>query len=50
MNYYGVGNELEIDPVRGFESNSVAVLEDGYGKLQGPKPVFLTNEHHYHHW
>ena len=50
MNYYGVGNELEIDAIRGFESNAVGILEDGYGKLQGPKPVFLTNEHHYQHW
>src|SRR5579863_5848860 len=50
MNYYGVGNELEINPIRGFEASAVAVLEDGYGKLQGPKPPFLTNEHHYQHW
>jgi hypothetical protein len=50
MNFYGVGNELDIEPLRGFESNAVGVLENGHGKLQGPKPNFLTNQHHFQHW
>jgi hypothetical protein len=47
---YGVGNELEIDPIRGFEANAVSVLIDGHGKLQGPKPSFLSSQHHNQHW
>lgn len=47
---YGAGNELEINPIRGFEGNAVSVLNDGYGKLQGPKPSFLTGQHHDQHW
>ncbi len=47
---YGVGNELNIYPIRGFEDNAVSVLNDGHGKLQGPKPSFLTSQHHSQHW
>jgi hypothetical protein len=47
---YGVGNELEIDPIRAFEAKAVSVVNDGYGKLQGPKPSFLTSQHHHQHW
>jgi hypothetical protein len=47
---YGVANELEIDPIRAFEGNAVSVLNDGYGKLQGPKPEFLTSQHRHQHW
>jgi len=28
----------------------VSVLDEGHGKLQGPKPNFLTNQHHNQHW
>lgn len=47
---YGVGNELEIDPIRAFEGNALCVLDDGHGKLQGPKPRFLTSQHYSQHW
>jgi hypothetical protein len=47
---YGVGNELEVDPIRAFEGNAVSVLDDGHGKLQGPKPRFLTSQHSNQHW
>jgi hypothetical protein len=47
---YGVGNELEVDPIRAFEGNAVSVLDEGHGKLQGPKPSFLTSRHSNQHW
>jgi hypothetical protein len=47
---YGVVSELEIDPIRGFESNATGLLIDGHGKIQGPKPDFLTRERGYQHW
>jgi hypothetical protein len=47
---YGVGNELELSPIRAFEENAVSVLNDGHGKLQGPKPSFLKSHHRYRHW
>jgi hypothetical protein len=48
--HYGVVPELTIEPVRGFESNATCVLIDGYGKIQGPKPAFLTRDNVFQHW
>ena len=48
--HYGVVSELEIDQLRGFEANAVAVLVDGYGKIEGPKPSFLTRDNVSEHW
>ena len=47
---YGVGNELEIGQVTGVEKNSLGVLVDGYGKVEGPSPPFLTKENVFEHW
>lgn len=47
---YGVVNQLDIDQVRGFEANAVGVLVDGYGKIEGPKPSFLTRGNVFAHW
>jgi hypothetical protein len=47
---YGVGNELEVGPIRAFEGNAVGVLDEGHGKLQGPKPSFLTSQYRDQHW
>jgi hypothetical protein len=47
---YGVSSELTIAPVRGFEANTVGVLVDGYGKIEGPKPSFLTRDNANEHW
>lgn len=48
--HYGVVSELEIDQLRGFEANAVGVLVDGYGKIEGPKPSFLTRDNVFEHW
>jgi hypothetical protein len=47
---YGVVNEIEIGQLRGFEANAVGVLVDGYGKIQGPTPSFLTRDDVFAHW
>jgi hypothetical protein len=47
---YGVVNEIEIDQLRGFAANSVGVLVDGYGKIQGPTPSFLARDNVFGHW
>jgi len=47
---YGVVNQLEINPLRGFEASAIGVLVDGHGTIQGPKPVFLTGDHHFQYW
>jgi hypothetical protein len=49
-NHYGVASELEIDPIRSFESNAIGVLVDGHGTIQGPKPAFLKRDNVYQHW
>jgi hypothetical protein len=49
-NHYGVVPQLEIEPIRGFESNAIGVLVDGYGTIQGPKPAFLTRDNVFQHW
>jgi hypothetical protein len=48
--HYGVVSELDISPIRGFESNATGVLVEGHGKIEGPKPIFLTRENVYEHW
>ena len=47
---YGIGNELEIDPIRAFEETALGILDEGLGKLQGPKPTFMTSRYHDQHW
>jgi hypothetical protein len=47
---YGVVDEIDIDQLRGFEANAVAVLVDGYGKIQGPTPSFLNGDNAFEHW
>ena len=47
---YGVVSELNIAPIRGFESSAIGVLVEGHGKIEGPKPAFLTRENVFAHW
>ena len=47
---YGVVSQLDIAPIRAFESNEIGVLVDGYGKIEGPKPTFLTSHNFDEHW
>jgi hypothetical protein len=47
---YPASAELDIEPVRGFESNATGVLIDGYGRIDGPKPLFLDQSDYYAHW
>lgn len=44
MNYYGVGNEIDVRPIQAFESSPIAVLTDGYGSLEGPSLPFLRDD------
>jgi hypothetical protein len=44
MNYYGVGNEIDVRPIKAFESSPIAVLTDGYGSLEGPSLPFLRDD------
>ena len=41
MNYYAVGNEVDVEPISAYESSAVGVLDNGYGVIQGPVPRFL---------
>jgi hypothetical protein len=41
MNYYGVANEIDVEPIRAYDSSAVGVLEDGYGVIQVPVPEFM---------
>jgi hypothetical protein len=50
MEVYGVVNGIEIEQLRGFEANAVGVLVEGYGKIQGPTPSFLTHDSAFGHW
>jgi hypothetical protein len=50
MNLYGVGNEIDVEPIIAYDSSHVGILDDGYGLLQGPVPKFLRSEHHSQHW
>jgi hypothetical protein len=43
MNYYGVGNEIDVRPIKAFESSPVGVLTDGYGSIEGPTIPFLPD-------
>lgn len=47
---YGVGNELDVDQVTGIERNATGVLVDGHGKIDGPRPPFLTRGNVFEHW
>jgi hypothetical protein len=47
---YPVSQELDIEPIEGFESNATGVLIDGYGTLEGPKPSFLDHTDYNAHW
>ena len=50
MNYEGVGNEVDVEMVKGFEAPALAVMNDGYGVIQGPAPDFLHKRHMLQHW
>jgi hypothetical protein len=43
MDHYAMRNEIEIEPIRGYESSAVGVLEDGYGVIQVQVPEFMRN-------
>jgi hypothetical protein len=44
MNYYGVGNEIDVRSIKAFESSPISVLTDGYGSLEGPSLPFLQDD------
>jgi hypothetical protein len=44
MHYYGVGNGMDVRPIKGFESSPIAVLTDGYGSLEEPSLPFLRDD------
>ena len=44
MDFYGVGNEIEVRPIKGFESSPIGVLTDGYGSIEGPVLPFMRDE------
>jgi hypothetical protein len=50
MNYYAVGNEIDVEPISAYDSSPVGVLDNGYGVIQGPVPQFLRAEHFDQHW
>jgi len=47
---YGASDELEIEPLRCFDSNAQGILIDGGGRVDGPKPSFLGQRDHFSHW
>jgi hypothetical protein len=47
---YGVANEMDIEQVTGVERNATGVLVDGYGKIEGPCPPFLSRRNVLEHW
>jgi hypothetical protein len=50
MNYYAIGNEIDIDPINAYDASPVGILDNGYGVIQGPIPEFLRDEHFGQHW
>lgn len=50
MNYYAVGNEIDIEPIRAYDSSPVGVLQNGHGVIQGPVPQFLHAKDFDQHW
>jgi hypothetical protein len=50
MNYYAVGNEIDVKPISAYDSSPVGLLDGGYGVIQGPVPGFLTAENFDQHW
>lgn len=47
---YGAADELEIEPLRCFESNTQGILIDGGGRVDGPKPSFLGKRDYFSYW
>jgi hypothetical protein len=47
---FGVADELYIEQVDGTERTTTGVLVDGYGKIEGPCPPFLTRRNVFEHW
>ncbi len=50
MNYYMIGNEIDIEPISAYDSSPVGILDSGYGFIEGPVPEFLHTEHFDQHW
>ena len=50
MNYYAVGNEIDVEPISAYDSSPVGILDSGYGVIQGPVPGFLHAEDFDQHW
>ena len=50
MNYYMVGNEIDVHPISAYDSSPVGILENGYAVIPGPVPGFLRTEHYDQHW
>jgi hypothetical protein len=47
---YSDHDEIEIEPIMGFESSAISVLNNGYGVLQGQAPSFLRQDHFHSYW
>ena len=47
---YGVAPQIDIEQVRCFQANALGVLDEGYGKIQGPVPSFLRSHSAPGHW
>jgi len=45
MNYYMIGNEIDIEPISAYDSSPVGILDRGYGFIEGPVPEVLRTEH-----
>lgn len=43
-------DDLQIEPLRCFESNAQGILIDGVGRIDGPKPSFLGQRDYFAHW
>ena len=50
MNFYGVGNDIDVFPIMSAESSRVGLLTDGYGVIDGPVPPFETSGAIDQHW
>jgi len=47
---YSDHDEIEIEPITGFESSAIGVLNNGYGVLQGQAPSFLRQDNFHSYW
>jgi len=50
MNYYMIGNEIDIEPVSAYDSSPVGILDSGYGFIEARLLSFCARSTSIQHW